>query len=219
VKTSVLTRSGRASTIAFCGMLASCFDARAYPGAPCAADNECPSGLECIADRCVLAGTQLDAAVHIDARIAADAPHHDAPGLTAAEVIADYDMEECTGAFACESDFPGSTSEFTNYWGATVSDCDQNAAAYDAPSIIAADVASGEIHFDPVEGASCIAGLGYTCSTFWADGPTGQTPCEAAITGTVADGGACHIDWDCVTWTSYCDTTNHQCTAGSGGPS
>jgi hypothetical protein len=199
-------------------MLASCFAARAYPGAPCAADNACPSGLACIADRCVLPGTELDAAVRTDAA-KADAARGDAvPALTAADVIAAYDMDECTGAFACESSYPYSQSDFTSYWGATISDCDMNAAAYDSPSVIVADVTSGEIHFNPVSGASCIAGLGYACSTFWTDGPTGQTPCEAAIAGTIADGGSCHIDWDCATWTSYCDTSNHQCTAGSGGP-
>jgi hypothetical protein len=203
--------------VACCCMLVGCYAPRAFPGAPCSADGECPSGLECIADRCELPGTSFDAAASADARIV-DAAHDDAPGLSAATVITDYDMAECAGAFACESSYPGSMNEFTSDWGATVGDCDTNAAEIDAPTVIAADVASGEIHFDPTAGASCIAALGHDCSTFWSDGPTGQTPCETAIVGTIADGSSCHIDWDCATWTSYCDQSNHLCTAGDGGP-
>lgn len=42
--------------------LAACYGARAFPGAPCSADGECPSGLVCVADRCdVSAGSPIDA--------------------------------------------------------------------------------------------------------------------------------------------------------------
>jgi hypothetical protein len=45
----------RVVAIAAC-VLAGCYSARAFPGAPCASDGECPSGLTCIADRCDVPG-------------------------------------------------------------------------------------------------------------------------------------------------------------------
>jgi|HubBroStandDraft_6_1064221.scaffolds.fasta_scaffold80531_3 hypothetical protein len=46
----------RVVAIAAC-VLAGCYSARAFPGAPCASDGECPSGLTCIADQCDLPGS------------------------------------------------------------------------------------------------------------------------------------------------------------------
>gem|GEM_PF-3221982 len=53
--------------------LAGCFSPQPVPGAPCAADGSCPTGLVCgTGDRCVLPGT--DDAAHDDASIDPDAP-------------------------------------------------------------------------------------------------------------------------------------------------
>ncbi len=155
-----------------------------------------------------IAGHAADATIDTVA-IAADAAPDALPQLTASQLVAQWDMFICDSAFACRMQFPGSTSEFASDFGASQADCYALAAQVDVPAVIDGDVASGEIVFDPAEGAVCLAGLGRDCATFWQQGPTGQAPCEMAIVGTVADGGACHDDWDCA-WTSGCNA-QHQC--------
>lgn len=148
----------------------------------------------------------------VDATRPIDASRDGAPALTASELVARYDMNFCVAAFACESSFPGTTNQFAQYFGSSQSDCVARAAARDVPAVIDGDVAAGSIHFDPVAGAACVAGLGYQCGTFWNDGPTGDATCQAAITGTVANGGVCKVDWECTSWTSYCDDGTKTCT-------
>lgn len=151
------------------------------------------------------ADAAIDAAVVIVADAAPDAP----PMLTASQLVAQWDMFNCDSAFACRAQFPGTAGEFSTDFGASAADCYTLAAQVDVPAVIDGDVASGEIVFDPALGAACLAGLGRDCATFWQQGPTGQAPCEMAIVGTVADGGACHDDWDCA-WTSGCNG-QHRC--------
>lgn len=55
---------GRLFAIAACVVAGGCYSARAYPGAPCTTDGECPEGLVCVADRCDLPGGQADASMH-----------------------------------------------------------------------------------------------------------------------------------------------------------
>jgi Tol biopolymer transport system component len=57
--------------------LAACYSPTTSPGAPCGPAGECPSGLECQADRCLPAGTATD-----DASIVIDDADIDAPAIT-----------------------------------------------------------------------------------------------------------------------------------------
>ena len=134
-----------------------------------------------------------------------------APALLASQLVIGFDAVICTAAFACRANFPGSGNEFTYDYGSSVASCNQLAASYDMPAVVDADVAAGTIHFDPTLGATCLAGLGYDCSTFWQTGVTGQAACEAAITGTVADGAACNTEWQCASWTSDCPPQRGTC--------
>lgn len=129
--------------------------------------------------------------------------------LTGSQFVTAYDMVACNAAFACAANFPGTAAQFTSYFGNSTSECYALAATYDVPSVIDADVASGEIHFDPAKAAACLAGLGYDCATYWQQGLTNQTTCSMAMIGTIADGGICHVDWDCA-WTSGCNA-QHRC--------
>ncbi len=145
----------------------------------------------------------------------ADASFDGASALTASQMVVKYDANTCAAAFACKSNYPGTNSQFTQYFGNSQSDCVTQAAAYDVPATIDGDVTAGVIHFDPVQGAACVAGLGYQCGTFWNTGPTGDATCQAAIMGTIADGATCKVDWDCSSWTSYCDSGTKKCTASN----
>ncbi|HEY3806709.1 MAG TPA: hypothetical protein VGL61_29100 [Kofleriaceae bacterium] len=45
---------GRLFAVAACVIAGGCYSARAFPGAPCTAEGDCPEGLTCVADRCDL---------------------------------------------------------------------------------------------------------------------------------------------------------------------
>jgi hypothetical protein len=69
-------------------------------------------------------------------------------------------------------------------------------------------IAAGRAVYHPTQGAECQAALGsLTCSTL----ALGEAPpsCEAALTGTVANGGACYDDVDCQAGT--CTSTAQTC--------
>src|SRR5262249_14104583 len=54
---------------------------------------------------------------------------------------------------------------------------------------------------------------------FWNDGQNYPDACDTAMVGTVADGGACVVDYDCSNVDSICDPTTSKCgpdTSGSG---
>jgi hypothetical protein len=132
-----------------------------------------------------------------------------APALTGSQFVAGYDMVTCNAAFACAASFPGTAAQFAFDFGTSLSSCYALAQQDDSPSVIDADVASGEIHFDAAKAAACLAGVGYDCATFWPQGLTDQATCSTAMVGSVPDGGACHVDWDCA-WTSGCNA-QQQC--------
>jgi hypothetical protein len=50
------------------------------------------------------------------------------------------------------------------------------------------------------------------CTTFWQSGPTAPAACQTAIVGTIADGAACLVDYECSGTSSYCDATSKKCT-------
>jgi hypothetical protein len=185
----------------FATLLAGCsarLHTGAAPGADGAVDGAAPVP-DAVADIGVLA---LDAS--------SDSMSGDAIAmLTGSQFVTAYDMVSCNAAFACKATYPGTATQFATYFGSSTADCYQLAQSYDLPVVIDADVASGEIHFDPIKGAACLAGLAYDCATYWQQGLTNQTTCSMAMVGTIADGGVCHVDWDCA-WTSGC-TAQHQC--------
>src|SRR5256885_16009651 len=80
------------------------------------------------------------------------------------------------------------------------------------PAQVEAEITAGKIHFDGAAAAQCVAGITFgACSDFWTNGPNAPAACATAMVGTVADGGACVVDYDCSTATSICDATAHTC--------
>jgi hypothetical protein len=138
--------------------------------------------------------------------------------ISATAFVQQVGMHDCDDAFTCMASFPAMTGEtFADDFGASQSDCYAMAATYYDPAKVEADVTAGKITFDGQAAADCIAGIAApTCSTYWTDGPDWPAACDRAMVGTVADGGACDIDFECASITSYCDETTLKCTADTG---
>jgi hypothetical protein len=121
----------RLVAIAAC-VLAGCYTARPFPGASCAANNECPSGLVCIAEICDLpGGSAVDAAADAPDAVMADAegppgPHgwHAAtqiPGVNTASNETDPSMTDDDLTIVFTSDRPGGTGALDLYIGTRTS--------------------------------------------------------------------------------------------------
>jgi hypothetical protein len=140
--------------------------------------------------------------------------------MTATQYLAAMDMKYCDEAFTCQSSFPTTTGDtFADEFGASASECYADGAAYDMPAQVEAEITAGKIHFDGAAAAACVAGLMFgSCTDFWnGTGGTYPTECDTAMVGTVADGGACVVDYDCSNIESVCDPTAHTCGAAPQG--
>ena len=120
-------------------------------------------------------------------------------GMTATQYLTQMEQKFCDEAFTCQASFPTDQGvTFADAFGASASECYADDAAYDMPDVVESEITAGKIHFDPSAAASCIAGLTFpACTAFWTDGPTYPASCDTAMVGTVADGGACVVDYDC----------------------
>ena len=139
--------------------------------------------------------------------------------MTATQFLTQMDQKDCTEAFTCQASFPTTTgSTFADAYGTSEQACEADAAMYEMASQVEAEITAGKIHFDGNAAAQCVAGITYgTCADYWANGPTVPAACDTAMVGTVADGGACVVDYDCATATSICDPTAHTCGAAPAG--
>lgn len=140
-------------------------------------------------------------------------------GMTATQYLTQMEQKFCDEAFTCQASFPATATEtFADDFGASASECYADDAAYDMPDVVETEITAGKIHFDASAAASCITGLTFpACATFWTNGPTYPTACDTALVGTVADGGACVVDYDCSNLDSVCDQTAHTCGAAPAG--
>ncbi len=126
----------RVVAIAAC-VLAGCYSARAFPGAPCASDGECPSGLTCIADQCDLpgGGSPTDGPSHAtdggEVDVAADAqgppgphgwyPATPVPGVNTAATETDPSFTDNDLTIVFTSDRAGGTGGLDLYIGTRAS--------------------------------------------------------------------------------------------------
>lgn len=132
--------------------------------------------------------------------------------LTPAEYITQLAMTQCGQLFQCRPTFPGPPEDFATYYGDMQSDC--QALALDAlePAVLEGEVDKQRIVFDGAAAASCITGFGQPeCTTFWTHDWLWAEPCYHVFSGTVPDGGACVIDFDCATPGSGCDPSFRRC--------
>lgn len=134
--------------------------------------------------------------------------------ISATDYLSRMDQKYCDEAFTCQASFPAMTGEtFADDFGASAQDCYADAAAYEMASVVESEIAAGKIHFDGTAAAQCIAGITFgTCSAFWTNGGDYPAACDTAMVGTIADGGACVVDYDCSNPDSSCLDT-HKCGA------
>lgn len=135
-------------------------------------------------------------------------------GLTATAFLSQIAQKFCDEAFMCKSTFPTDAGvTFDQAFGASASACVSDAAAADMPAIVEQQITAGTIKYNAADAATCVSGLTFpACTTFWTAGPTAPPACSTAIVGTIADGQACLVDYECSGAQSYCDTTSKKCT-------
>lgn len=133
--------------------------------------------------------------------------------MTATQFLTQMEMKYCDEAFTCQASFPTNQGvTFADAFGASASVCYSDGAAYDMPAQVETEITAGKIHYDAAAAASCVSGITYgTCTDFWTNGGTYPAACGTALVGTVADGGACVVDYDCSSANSVCDPTSHKC--------
>jgi len=133
--------------------------------------------------------------------------------MTVAQYFDGLGHKECDQAFACQSTFPAANGKFSDAFGASATACYADAASYYDAATVAAEISAGKIMFNGTAAAACIAGITQTadCAGYWANGAAYPAACATAIVGTVADGGACVVDFDCANAASICDPTGNKC--------
>jgi hypothetical protein len=134
-------------------------------------------------------------------------------GLTATAFLAGIAQKICDQAFTCQASFPTDAGvTFAEVFGASAAECIAGAEAYDMPAQVEASITAGKIQYSATDAAACVNGITFpACTQFWQEGPGVPAACATAMVGTVADGQACVIDYECASVTSYCDETK-KCT-------
>lgn len=137
--------------------------------------------------------------------------------MTATDFLTAMEMATCDNAFACKASFPTDAGvTFDQAFGTSQAACYAQAAQVDDPTGVEAAIAGGTIQFDGAAAADCAAGIAATaCTTFWQAGLTLPAACDSAMLGTVADGGACTVDYECASAQSVCDPTAKTCGAAT----
>ena len=140
---------------------------------------------------------------------------------SATAFLAAMDQGDCQEAFKCMSSFvaEGSGDTFAGDFGTSESDCESLFAGDEMRPQVETEITAGKITFDASAASACVAGITYpACATYWTDGATYPTACDTALVGTIADGGACVVDFDCSNIESICNagTCGPDPDAGSG---
>ncbi|MDB4953377.1 MAG: hypothetical protein JWO36_946 [Myxococcales bacterium] len=133
--------------------------------------------------------------------------------MSATQYLAQMDMKYCDEAFTCKASFPTNAGvTFTQAFGASASACYSDSAAQEMPATVEAEITAGKIHYDSSAAQQCLAGVAFgTCAAFWMNGPTMPAACDTVLVGTIADGAACVVDYDCSNVASICDATTQKC--------
>src|SRR5258706_4312697 len=121
--------------------------------------------------------------------------------------LVQWEVKSCAAAFACKNNFPNNTgATFTQTFGQDQTQCKSIMATYDNAAVVEMDITAGKIHWNAPSGQTCITSFAYQCNNYWNNGPTFTgTSCSNTLVGTVSDNNFCTTDWECQSWTSYCD--------------
>jgi hypothetical protein len=133
-------------------------------------------------------------------------------GMSVATFLTKMGKLECDKAFECKASYPTTNgTTFEQDFGASTTACYAQADQIYQPAAVAAEVAAGKIHYDATAATACVTGVTFpACATYFSTGPMYPSACGQALVGTVADGGACVVDFDCVGG-SICDATTLKC--------
>jgi hypothetical protein len=133
---------------------------------------------------------------------------------TLASFLHDMGKKFCDQAFTCKSSFPTDAGvTFEQAFGTSAMACYADADMYNNPTAVAAAISGGTIIWNPADAAACLAGITFpACAEYWMNGANEPAACATALVGKVADGGACVVDFECASVTSYCDPTSKKCT-------
>src|SRR5215813_11687984 len=134
-------------------------------------------------------------------------------GITPQAFIEQLVTQTCDHAFSCMSQYPTTTgSTFADDWGMSQAHCVSTDTDYVARDQIAAAITAGKITWDPASATACLGALGFpaSCADFFTTYDYPGT-CYDALSGNVADGGACTTSWEC-------SGDMSDCTAGTCAP-
>jgi hypothetical protein len=136
--------------------------------------------------------------------------------MSPADFINDFGDTYCGTAFECRESFPTNLgATHTQIFGADVAACK---AQLITGTQIQASVDAGRVTFSESAASTCISKLAaLDCAGFWAGltGDTLPTECDMATDGTVANGGVCTINLDCVSASCNGETCNAPEASGS----
>lgn len=140
----------------------------------------------------------------------------DGDSLTPGGFVTALSGSICGKAFECMSTFPGTPADFSASFGASEAACPA-ALGFVTPATVQASFDAGHIMFTASLASQCIAGIdAFTCEQFW-NATALPTQCDTALVGTVANGGACTFNGECVS--GSCDGTMCTAPAVAGEPS
>jgi len=127
-------------------------------------------------------------------------------GPTAEAAFTQLAGKVCTEAFMCMSTFPGTPDQFSQSFGASEAACNTLLLAQLDVDKVQASIDAGRIMFDGADVQACVDKTDFgTCDQFWGNTSPAEPPeCETALVGTVANGGTCTIDLDCMVAGSSC---------------
>ena len=131
--------------------------------------------------------------------------------MTPQEFVKQLATQECAHAYTCMAQYPATaTDTFADNYGTDQQNCVQQDSNYASRDTIAADIAAGKITYDATAAVTCLSNLEFpaSCTDFFSTW-TYPSACDDALSGNVADGGACTTDWDCSGDNSVC--TNLKC--------
>jgi hypothetical protein len=141
--------------------------------------------------------------------------------LEAGSFLVELGVVQCDHAFVCRAEFPEDLFgvPFEEAVGNVPEDCYDDANDLFMPAQVQASVDAGRIVYSAAAAASCLEGVSFpeTCPEYWQVGPSLPQICSATLIPTVAPGGACTIDFDCVGDT-FCDATSRTCTQAAFAP-
>lgn len=127
--------------------------------------------------------------------------------ITVQQFIEQLVTQNCQQAYKCMAQYPANaTDTFADLWGTSEADCVSSDDDYTARNALAMEVTAGTMMFDPAEAKACLGNPAFpaSCTDFF---NTYAYPdaCYNALSGNVADGGACISDFECTGDTSSCE--------------